>query len=105
MKIVREMIFVMILILVFSNKKIFESWRVFFFLLEEKNGVLGYLVVEFFLTYVLGSGIISIFYSASLSLLIASLHSNYKLEGIKRNNWLGFRLMMKLHPKTISNGW
>ena len=45
-----------------------------------------------FLTSVLGSGIISIFCSASLSLLIASLHSNYKLEGIKRNNWLGFRV-------------
>ena len=59
-------------------------------------------MVEFFLTYVLGSGIISIFYSASLSLLIASLHSKYKLEGIKRNNWLGFRLVMKVHPKQLA---
>ena len=47
MKIVREMIFVMILILVFSNKDIWKL-KSFLFLLEEKNGVWGYLVVEFF---------------------------------------------------------
>ena len=44
MKITREMIFVMISILVFCNKKIFESCKSFLFLLEErKNGVLGIL--------------------------------------------------------------
>ena len=44
MKIAREMIFVMISILVFCNKKIFESCKSFLFLLEErKNGVLGIL--------------------------------------------------------------
>ena len=44
MKIAREMIFVMISILVFCNKKIFESCKRFLFLLEErKNGVLGIL--------------------------------------------------------------
>ena len=76
MKIVREMIFVMILILVFSNKKIFESWRVFCFYWKKKNGVLGYLVVEFFLTYVLGSGIISIF----LLCFLVIVNSKFTLE-------------------------
>ena len=44
MKIARETIFVMISILVFCNKKIFESCKSFLFLLEErKNGVWGIL--------------------------------------------------------------
>ena len=92
MKIAREMIFVMILILVFYNKKIIESWKSFLFLLEErKNGVLAILCGRVFQTYILGSGTFLFFHSASSWLLIASLHSKYKLKGIKRNNWLGFK--------------
>ena len=64
MKIAREMIFVMISILVFCYKKIFESCKSFLFLLEErKNGVLGILSGRVFLTYILGSGTFLFFFT------------------------------------------
>ena len=83
MKIAREMIFVMISNLVFRNKKIFESCKSFLFLLEErKNGVLGIMSGRVFLTYVLGSGIISIF---SLCFLVV-VNSKFTLEMLAERN-------------------
>ena len=77
MKIAREMIFVMISILVFCNKKITESWKSFLFLLEErKNGVLGILSGRVFLTYILGSGTFLFF---SLCFLVV-VNSKFTLE-------------------------
>ena len=61
----------------FYNKRIFESSKSFLFLLEErKNGVLGILSGRVFLTYVLGSGVISIF---SLCFLVV-VNSKFTLE-------------------------
>ena len=77
MKIAREMIFVMISILVFCNKKIFESCKSFLFLLEErKNGVLGILSGRVFLTYILGSGTFLFF---SLCFLVV-VNNKFTLE-------------------------
>ena len=83
MKIARETIFVMISILVFCNKKIFESCKSFLFLLEErKNGVLGILSGRVFEIYVLGSGIISIFSFCFLFVV----NSKFTLEMLAERN-------------------